>query len=58
MSMGKRRTATGAEYDATSQWGRRYLIYIGRTGVRSSIKRGMRRRERHEGKPRNHQDDN
>ncbi|WGH21223.1 hypothetical protein SEA_OBITOO_47 [Arthrobacter phage ObiToo] len=47
-SMGRRETRDGDEYDATSRWGRRYLCYIQRPGVRSAIKRRVRRRERHE----------
>ncbi|UIW13299.1 hypothetical protein SEA_CREWMATE_47 [Arthrobacter phage Crewmate] len=46
--MGRRETRDGDEYDATSRWGRRYLCYIQRPGVRSAIKRRVRRRERHE----------
>jgi hypothetical protein len=45
-----RRTVTSAENDAFSRWGRKYLIYINRAGVRSKIKRQARRRERREGR--------
>lgn len=48
MSMDRRRRATGAENDAYSRFGRRYLGYLQRAGARSSIKRMSRRRERHE----------
>lgn len=47
-SMGRRATLDGDEYDATSRWGRRYLCYLQRPGVRSGIKRRARRRERHD----------
>lgn len=50
MGMGRRESKDGDEFDATSKWGRRYLIYIQRVGVRSSIKRKVRRRERREAK--------
>jgi len=40
----------GGERDAFGRWGRRYLCYIGRPGVRSEIKRGYRQRERHQAK--------
>jgi hypothetical protein len=47
MNMGKRRLKrSGAEQDAMSRWGRRYLCYLSRAGVISSIKRGYRQRER------------
>lgn len=47
MSMGKRRLKrSGAEQDALSRWGRKYLCYLSRAGVISDIKRGYRRRER------------
>jgi hypothetical protein len=39
-----------AEVDAYSRWGRRYLIYIGRPGVRKSIKRITHKRERRQGR--------
>lgn len=45
-----RRTVTGAEHDAVSRWGRKYLCFLQRAGVRSGIKRQMRRRERRERK--------
>lgn len=48
MSMGHRQRLTASEWDAFSRWGRRYLAYLQRPGVRASIKRGARRRERHE----------
>lgn len=48
--MGKRTRHAWELQDATSKWGRRYLIYISRTGVRSTIKRQARRRERREAK--------
>lgn len=55
-SMGHRERRTAAEWDAFSRFGRRYLAYIQRTGVRSSIKRAARRRERHDARTslRNH----
>jgi hypothetical protein len=46
-SMGHRERRTGAEWDAFSRYGRRYLAYLQRAGARASIKRGARRRERH-----------
>lgn len=46
--MGHRQRRTASEWDAFSRWGRCYLAYLQRPGVRSSIKRGARRRERHE----------
>jgi len=46
--MGRRQRKTGAEWDAYSRWGRKYLCYLQRAGARSSIKRMSRRRERHE----------
>lgn len=47
MSMGKRRLKrSGSEQDAMSRWGRKYLCYLSRAGVISSIKRKYRRRER------------
>jgi hypothetical protein len=48
--MEKRATKTAAEADAFGKWGRKYLCYLGRAGVRSSIKRQARRRERHDAK--------
>jgi hypothetical protein len=45
------RQARGAdEVDAFSRWGRKYLAYIQRPGVRKSIKRKVNRRERREAK--------
>lgn len=49
MSMGKRPTKNAAEHDVTTGW-RHVLCYMSRPGVTSSIKRGMRRRERHNAK--------
>ncbi len=47
MAMGKRRMKrSGSEQDAMSKWGRKYLCYLSRAGVVSSIKRGYRQRER------------
>lgn len=47
MGMGKRRLKrTAGEEDAFSRWGRKYLCYLGRSGVIADIKRGYRRRER------------
>lgn len=54
--MGKRPRDSMELQDATSTWGRRYLIYISRTGVRSAIKRRARRRERREAKRQLRQD--
>ena len=48
--MGKRARHAWELQDAVSQWGRRYLAYINRTGVRSTIKRQARRRERRDAK--------
>lgn len=45
--MGHRRTRTADEYDATSGW-RHVMIWLTRPRVRSQIKRGLRRRERHD----------
>ncbi|UIW13224.1 hypothetical protein SEA_WARDA_42 [Arthrobacter phage Warda] len=47
-SMGRRPARDADEVDAVSRWGRRYLCYIQRPGVRSAIKRRVRRRDRHE----------
>lgn len=44
--MGRRQIVNGVETDAYSRWGRRYLCYIQRAGVRKSIKRSTHRRER------------
>lgn len=48
--MGRRPARDADEVDAVSRWGRRYLCYIQRPGVRSAIKRRVRRRERREGR--------
>jgi hypothetical protein len=49
--MGKRRLKlNGDEQDAFSRWGRRFLCYINRVGVRAEIKTAYRRRERHQAK--------
>ena len=48
--MTKRIRKTAEEQDAYSKWGRRYLIYLGRAGVRKGIKRRTHRRERHDAK--------
>lgn len=45
-----RKTKWWFETDAYSKWGRTYLIYIGRPGVRKKIKKLTHRRERREGK--------
>jgi hypothetical protein len=45
-----RPAVSDAEVDAYSRWGRRYLIYIGRPGVRKSIKRITHKRERRQGR--------
>lgn len=50
MSMGKRRRVNGAENDAFSRYSRRLLCYLTRPGITAKIKRGARRRERHEAK--------
>jgi hypothetical protein len=50
--MRKRETRPFAEQDAFGRWGRKYLCYIQRAGVRSGIKRGARVRERQEAKGR------
>lgn len=50
MGMGKRARRSWALQDALSKWGRHYLIYINRTGVRAGIKREARRHERREAK--------
>lgn len=50
MSMGWRTALkSGEEYDALTGW-RRLYVYLKRAGVRSSIKRKVRRRDRHESK--------
>jgi hypothetical protein len=45
----KRQTKSADEWDIVSGW-RHVLCYTQRAGVTSSIKRRMRRRERHEAK--------
>ena len=50
----KRRTVTFAEYDAVSKWGRKYLCYLQRAGVKAGLKRQIRRRERREGRREDH----
>ena len=50
MSMGKRGRADGIEQDAMSRFGRRYMVYLQRPGVRAGVKRKVRRRERHTAK--------
>jgi hypothetical protein len=40
------------EWDAFSRWGRRYLCYIQRAGVRKSIKRASHRKDRRNGRRR------
>jgi hypothetical protein len=50
MSMGKRQRISGDEQDAFSRFGRRYLCYLQRSGVRAEVKRKVRRRERHTAK--------
>lgn len=54
--MTKRSRKSGAEQDATSRWAKKYLCYLQRAGVRSGIKREMRRRERHDSKKEQHID--
>jgi hypothetical protein len=39
---------SGAEQDVTSRTARKALAYLHRAGVASGIKRGMRRRDRHQ----------
>lgn len=39
---------SGAEQDVTSRTARKVLCYLQRPGVASGIKRGMRRRDRHQ----------
>jgi hypothetical protein len=46
----KRLRKSGFEQDAFSRWGRKYLCYIQRPGVRKSAKRQANRRERREAK--------
>jgi len=50
--MRRRATITMAEQDAFGRWGRKYLCYIQRAGVRSGIKRGARVRERRQAQAR------
>lgn len=57
MGMGHRQRRNAAEWDALSRFGRRYLAYLQRSGVRSSIKRGARRRDRHEARARLHREE-
>lgn len=48
--MGKRKEINGLEQDAVTGW-RHVLCYMqNRKGLRSWVKRGIRRRERHQGK--------
>ena len=49
-SMGKRRRRSGDQRNAMSVFGRRYMIYLDRAGVRAGIKRLARRQERFEAK--------
>lgn len=44
----KRIIKTWEEEDAYTKWGRKYLAYIQRPGVRKKIKRSTHRRERRE----------
>jgi hypothetical protein len=46
--MAPRKSINGDEVDAFSKSSRRALIYLRRAGVTASIKRGARRRERHQ----------
>lgn len=46
----KRTIKDGAESDAYSKWGRKYLCYLGRPGVVKKIKRFTHKRERREGR--------
>lgn len=46
--MGRRAARDADMTDAASWWGRTYLCYLQRAGVRSSIKRRARRQERHD----------
>lgn len=41
---------TPAERDVITRWGRKYLCFLQRPGVKADIKRGMRRRERRAGR--------
>lgn len=44
----KQKLINGTEYDVL--YARRWYVYLQRAGICSEIKRGMRRRLRHEGK--------
>lgn len=44
--MGHRVKMNGAEWDAVSRFGKKYLAFLQQPHARSNIKRGMRRRER------------
>lgn len=44
----KRIIKNADEQDAYGKWGRKYLIYISRRGVRKGIKKSTHRRERRE----------
>lgn len=46
----KRKTITGTEMDVVSRWWRRHLCWCKRAGATSWVKRGIRRRERREGR--------
>lgn len=46
----KRIIKTADEQDAYSRWGRKYLIWLSRAGVRKGIKKSTHRRERREAK--------
>lgn len=46
----KRIIKDGDEQDAYSHWGRKYLVYLGRSGVVKKIKKRTHRRERREAK--------
>lgn len=46
--MAKTRLTTAAEQDVVSKKARRALCYLQRPGVAADIKRGIRRRDRHE----------
>ena len=48
--MSRRIRKGGFEQDAFSAWGRKYLCYLQRPGVRKAAKRKANRRERREGK--------
>lgn len=57
-SMGKRPTKTALEWDVVDRRWRRLLCITQRAGVTNSVKRQMRRRERHEAKGRTNEDQN